>query len=103
MAKRCGGSGAVAAPPSEGSIEPDAEPAQEAARQVRAGPVRRRADVGDPPHPAGREEQRAGGPDGPVPEARAEQASGERGQSRQQRARGDEEAGPQYRLVPARR
>ena len=56
--------------------------------------------MGDPPQPAGGEEQRPGRADDPVPEARAEQPAGEGGQPGEQRPGGDHEAGAQHGLVP---
>ena len=83
-----------------GQHEPDADAAEQAARQVGAGPVGGDADVGDPPHAAGREEQRADGAHGPVAEAGAEEPAGEGGDAGQQRPGGDHEPGGQHRLVP---
>ena len=42
----------------------------------------------------------AGRADDAVAEAATEQAGGKRGETGQERARGDHEAGPQHRLVP---
>ena len=95
MAKRCGGSGAVAAPPSEGSISPTPMPLDDAAGQVGARVVGDGAGMGDPPQPAGREEERAGGAHRAVPDAGAEQPTGEGGQPASR--------GPGAIMKPARR
>ena len=83
-----------------GEHEPHAGAAEQTAGEVVAGPIGRGADVGDPPQPARREEQRTDGADRAVAEACPEQPAREGGEAGEQRARGDHEPGPQDRLVP---
>ena len=73
VAKRAGGSGAVAAADSSREHEPDARAAEQLAGQERRCVVGRDAHVGAPPEPAGGEEQRADRADVPLSEALPEQ------------------------------